>query len=170
VRVLVATDIAARGLDIDQLPHVVNFELPNVPEDYVHRIGRTGRAGMVGEALSLVSPDERDELRAIERMLKRSIPVMAVEGFVPGAEPAPSQGQPRQHPHPRSQGHGRGGHHAHRHAPRAQHAHAPSPARSHEARPAPAAAPAGTPSAHAPQAHAPKRRGSGRPPRRDWSR
>ncbi|MGH8481526.1 MAG: DEAD/DEAH box helicase, partial [Nevskiaceae bacterium] len=80
VRVLVATDIAARGLDIDMLPHVVNFELPNVPEDYVHRIGRTGRAGLEGEALSLVGNEERDELRAIERMLKRSIPVMQVEG------------------------------------------------------------------------------------------
>jgi ATP-dependent RNA helicase RhlE len=88
VRVLVATDIAARGLDIDLLPHVVNFELPNVPEDYVHRIGRTGRAGEEGQALSLVSADERDELRAIERMLRTSIPVQNVDGFS-GRTPAP---------------------------------------------------------------------------------
>jgi ATP-dependent RNA helicase RhlE len=73
VRVLVATDIAARGLDISDLPHVVNFELPNIPEDYVHRIGRTGRAGKSGVAMSLVSPDERKYLRDIERLLKRPI-------------------------------------------------------------------------------------------------
>jgi ATP-dependent RNA helicase RhlE len=77
IQVLVATDIAARGIDISELPHVVNFELPHVPEDYVHRIGRTGRAGRNGEAVSLVSRDERDRLRAIEKMLGRSIPVAA---------------------------------------------------------------------------------------------
>jgi ATP-dependent RNA helicase RhlE len=77
IQVLVATDIAARGLDIAELPHVVNFELPHVPEDYVHRIGRTGRAGRSGEAVSLVSRDERERLRAIEKMLGRSIPVAA---------------------------------------------------------------------------------------------
>jgi ATP-dependent RNA helicase RhlE len=77
VRILVATDIAARGLDISEMPHVVNFELPHVPEDYVHRIGRTGRAGSPGRAVSLVSRDERDRLRAIEKMLGRSIPVAA---------------------------------------------------------------------------------------------
>jgi ATP-dependent RNA helicase RhlE len=81
VRVLVATDIAARGLDIDQLPHVVNFELPNVAEDYVHRIGRTGRAGNEGEAMSLVCVDELKLLRDIERLLKREIPKEIVEGF-----------------------------------------------------------------------------------------
>lgn len=84
VRVLVATDIAARGLDIDQLPYVVNFELPNVPEDYVHRIGRTGRAGQVGEAVSLISRDEYDHWRGIERLLKQSIPAFEIEGFHPG--------------------------------------------------------------------------------------
>jgi len=73
VRVLVATDIAARGLDIDQLPHVVNFDLPHVAEDYVHRIGRTGRAGNSGEAISLVAPDEGKLLKGIERLLKRSL-------------------------------------------------------------------------------------------------
>jgi ATP-dependent RNA helicase RhlE len=83
VRVLVATDIAARGLDIDQLPHVVNYELPNVPEDYVHRIGRTGRAGNDGEAVSLVCVDERDFLRNIERLLKREIPKITIAGFEP---------------------------------------------------------------------------------------
>ena len=77
IRVLVATDIAARGLDISELPHVVNFELPHVPEDYVHRIGRTGRAGLRGQAISLVSREERDRLRAIEKLLGRAIPVAA---------------------------------------------------------------------------------------------
>jgi ATP-dependent RNA helicase RhlE len=81
--VLVATDIAARGIDIDQLPHVVNFELPNVPEDYVHRIGRTGRAGATGEAVSLVCVDEEIFLKDIERLIKRSIPREAVPGFEP---------------------------------------------------------------------------------------
>jgi len=77
IQVLVATDIAARGLDISELPHVVNFELPHVPEDYIHRIGRTARAGSSGEAISLVSREERDRLRAIERLLGRAIPVAA---------------------------------------------------------------------------------------------
>jgi len=81
VRVLVATDIAARGIDIDQLPHVVNFELPNVAEDYVHRIGRTGRAGNEGEALSLVCVDELKLLKDIERLTKNEIPKIAIEGF-----------------------------------------------------------------------------------------
>ncbi len=83
VKVLVATDIAARGLDIDQLPHVVNFELPHVAEDYVHRIGRTGRAGRDGEAVSLVCVDERALLAGIERLLKRSLPQRVVDGFAP---------------------------------------------------------------------------------------
>ena len=83
IRVLVATDIAARGIDIDQLPHVVNFELPNVPEDYVHRIGRTGRAGMKGEAISLVCVDELELLRAIERFTKSSIEKVDIEAFRP---------------------------------------------------------------------------------------
>ncbi|WP_312596925.1 DEAD/DEAH box helicase [Stutzerimonas nitrititolerans] len=81
VRILVATDIAARGLDIDQLPHVVNFELPNVEEDYVHRIGRTGRAGRSGEAISLVSPDEEKLLKGIERMTKQKIADGDLMGF-----------------------------------------------------------------------------------------
>jgi ATP-dependent RNA helicase RhlE len=81
--VLVATDIAARGLDIDALPHVINFELPNIPEDYVHRIGRTGRAGLGGEALSLVCADERLYLRDIEKLIKREIDKQTLPGFEP---------------------------------------------------------------------------------------
>ena len=83
VQVLVATDIAARGIDIDQLPHVVNFELPNVPEDYVHRIGRTGRAGMQGEAISLVCIDEHELLRNIEKFTKSKIEKVDIEAFKP---------------------------------------------------------------------------------------
>ncbi|QTL38828.1 ATP-dependent RNA helicase RhlE [Xenorhabdus budapestensis] len=86
IRALVATDIAARGLDIDQLPHVVNYELPNVAEDYVHRIGRTGRAEATGQAISLVCVDEHKLLKDIERLLKREIPRIAL----PGYEPDPS--------------------------------------------------------------------------------
>ncbi|MCL4162144.1 UNVERIFIED_CONTAM: hypothetical protein GTU68_012786 [Idotea baltica] len=99
VRVLVATDIAARGLDIPLLPHVVNFELPNIPEDYVHRIGRTGRAGASGEALSLVSADETSFLRDIEKLIEMKLPVEIMEGFEPdpNASTAPiKQGQGRQ--------------------------------------------------------------------------
>ncbi len=83
VRVLVATDIAARGLDIPLLPHVINFELPNISEDYVHRIGRTGRAGASGEAISLVSADETTYLRDIEKLVGMKLPVEIVEGFEP---------------------------------------------------------------------------------------
>ena len=83
VRVLVATDIAARGLDIDQLPHVVNFELPNVAEDYIHRIGRTGRAGNEGEAMSLVCVDELKLLKDIERLVKHDIPRVQIADFEP---------------------------------------------------------------------------------------
>ncbi|CDG97289.1 ATP-dependent RNA helicase RhlE [Xenorhabdus bovienii] len=83
IRALVATDIAARGLDIDQLPHVVNFELPNVAEDYVHRIGRTGRAEATGQAISLVCVDEHKLLHDIERLLKREIPRIAISGYDP---------------------------------------------------------------------------------------
>lgn len=89
VRVLVATDIAARGLDIDQLPQVVNFELPNVPEDYVHRIGRTGRAGSSGSAVSLVDREEVKLLKDIEKLIKREIPKVQVEGFIPSDKPEP---------------------------------------------------------------------------------
>ncbi|MDD2839137.1 MAG: DEAD/DEAH box helicase [Sulfuricurvum sp.] len=83
VRVLVATDIAARGIDIDALPHVVNFELPNIAEDYVHRIGRTGRAGCEGEALSLVCVDEAEYLKGIEKLINKKLDRHIIEGFEP---------------------------------------------------------------------------------------
>jgi ATP-dependent RNA helicase RhlE len=94
IRVLVATDVAARGLDIEDLPHVVNFELPWEPQDYIHRIGRTGRAGATGDAVSLVSIDEADLLRGVQRLLKKAIPWQVEEGFVPdrNAEPQPLRG------------------------------------------------------------------------------
>ncbi|KAB1067368.1 DEAD/DEAH box helicase [Tamlana haliotis] len=104
VRVLVATDIAARGLDIPLLPHVINFELPNVSEDYVHRIGRTGRAGAKGQAISLVSADETTFLRDIEKLIDIKLPVEIVEGFEPdpNASTAPIRpGQNRQNRAPR---------------------------------------------------------------------
>ncbi|ATQ78168.1 RNA helicase [Massilia violaceinigra] len=83
LQVLVATDIAARGIDIDQLPHVVNYDLPNIPEDYVHRIGRTGRAGATGEAVSLVCVDEHDMLKDIEKLIKQTLPRQIIAGFEP---------------------------------------------------------------------------------------
>ncbi len=93
IRVLVATDIAARGIDIDKLPHVVNFELPNVPEDYVHRIGRTGRAGSEGQAVSLVCVDENLLLANIERLINSKLPKIVIEGFKvdPTIRPEPIQ-------------------------------------------------------------------------------
>ena len=91
IRVLVATDVAARGLDIDNLPHVVNFELPWNPEDYVHRIGRTGRAGATGDAVSLVCIDEADLLRGVQRLLQVAIPWEVADGFVPRGTRRPSR-------------------------------------------------------------------------------
>jgi ATP-dependent RNA helicase RhlE len=88
LEVLVATDVAARGLDVDDLPLVVNYELPHVPEDYIHRIGRTGRAGATGEAISLVAPEEEKYLSEIERLLKKKIEVIALGGFDPAAAAA----------------------------------------------------------------------------------
>ena len=81
LQVLVATDVAARGLDIDDLPLVLNYELPYVPEDYIHRIGRTGRAGASGEAISFVAPEEEKYLAEIERLLKKTVPIVSAEGF-----------------------------------------------------------------------------------------
>ncbi|HUJ85860.1 MAG TPA: DEAD/DEAH box helicase [Burkholderiales bacterium] len=101
LRVLVATDIAARGLDIEFLPHVVNYDLPHVAEDYVHRIGRTGRAGSSGEAVSLVGHEERPLLAAIERLMNREVEKKIVPGFEPGTAPA----RPREPEHrPRREG------------------------------------------------------------------
>ncbi len=95
VRVLVATDVASRGLDIEQLPYVVNFELPNVPEDYVHRIGRTGRAGMEGRAISLVCKDEYPFLESIEKLIARKIVKEVVPGYEPSSMPK-SEGEQAQ--------------------------------------------------------------------------
>ncbi|MGB9428583.1 MAG: DEAD/DEAH box helicase [Gammaproteobacteria bacterium] len=129
VRVLVATDIAARGLDIAQLPHVVNYELPHVPEDYVHRIGRTARAGRAGEATSLVSPDERGLLRDIEHLLKQELPRATADGFKPNpafikaetdSRPAHREHHPR-HAHGRESGwHSRPGARGHGQRPAAR--------------------------------------------------
>ncbi|MEX3922941.1 DEAD/DEAH box helicase [Paraburkholderia sp. BR10936] len=110
LQVLVATDIAARGIDIDQLPHVVNYDLPNVPEDYVHRIGRTGRAGATGEAVSLVCVDEHQLLKDIEKLIKRAVPQEVIAGFEPDPNAKPEPIQRRSQPQGRSprQGQGQG--------------------------------------------------------------
>jgi ATP-dependent RNA helicase RhlE len=118
ITALVATEVAARGLDIKELPHVVNYELPNVPEDYVHRIGRTARAGGSGSAVSLVSPDETPLLKDIERMLKRALPVTALPEFKIVATPvgAPRDGNGSSDERgPRRQGGGGGRHSSGRH-------------------------------------------------------
>jgi ATP-dependent RNA helicase RhlE len=124
-RVLVATDVAARGLDIPLLPLVVNFDLPMVAEDYVHRIGRTGRAGASGEAISLVAPDEAGLLRAIHRVLKQDIEMVPVEGYAPSrpirmGNDAPGAGRPGGNRPPSKPRRG----HA---APASRHAHAGKP-------------------------------------------
>jgi ATP-dependent RNA helicase RhlE len=103
IRVLVATDIAARGLDIDQLPQVINFELPNVPEDYVHRIGRTGRAGSSGAAVSLVDREELKLLKDIEKLIKREIPKIPAEGWVQPEKAEPEAPRPPRQPQRRPQ-------------------------------------------------------------------
>ncbi len=111
VRALVATDIAARGLDIDQLPHVVNYDLPEVAEHYVHRIGRTGRAGNEGLAVSLVARDERPLLKSIERLLGYGVAIRQPDGFVaPPPRPSESQARPRAQQQASNEGHA----HAHR--------------------------------------------------------
>jgi len=107
VQVLVATDIAARGLDIIELPQVVNYELPHVPEDYVHRIGRTGRAGCAGQALSLVSDDERERLHAIEKVLGKKISVLPLDRSKIRIVEQPSDGaRPSTATQPQGQRHG----------------------------------------------------------------
>ena len=114
ITALVATEVAARGLDIKELPQVVNYELPNVPEDYVHRIGRTGRAGAPGQAVSLVAGDEAGFLRDIERVVRKSIPVLPTPSYPMVAEapeaprpPRPAQGQSRGRSQGAGQGHAR---------------------------------------------------------------
>ena len=103
IRVLVATDIAARGLDIPLLPHVVNFELPNVPEDYVHRIGRTGRAGASGEAISLVCSEETEYQKAIEKLLQTTLETNIIEGFEPTDDAPPKRASTqKKRPHKKS--------------------------------------------------------------------
>ncbi len=128
VRALVATDVAARGLDINELPYVVNFDLPHNPEDYIHRIGRTGRAGQSGAAISLVSIEERTQFAAIKKLIKIEIPATAVEGFEPqsrAANPAPerrpssnAQHQHRRPEHRQRHDHGRATQRAHVAEPR----------------------------------------------------
>jgi len=119
IRVLVATEVASRGLDIKELPHVVNFELPNVPEDYVHRIGRTGRAGATGIAVSLVSADEQGLLKDIEKVLRKPVPVVPTPSFAPAPPPVPEHNEryrdPRAASHPRRAG---GGQHRSQSKPR----------------------------------------------------
>jgi ATP-dependent RNA helicase RhlE len=130
VRVLVATDIAARGIDVDGISHVVNYDFPRHPEDYVHRIGRTGRAHAVGDAISFVTPEDHAELRALERFLGRGIVRRRVEGFQPAAPAAPAHdggGEGRGPQRPRGHGAaptsagGRGPGHHHRRAQRPSH-------------------------------------------------
>ncbi|HEX7611147.1 MAG TPA: helicase-related protein, partial [Candidatus Limnocylindrales bacterium] len=106
-----ATDVASRGLDIADLPYVVNYELPFEAQDYIHRIGRTGRAGASGTAISLVSPGEVEELRAVQRLLRKSIPCAVVEEFLPDpdAEPAQSRHSAGRSGAPSSSGWGRQG-------------------------------------------------------------
>ncbi|PHM48119.1 ATP-dependent RNA helicase RhlE [Xenorhabdus miraniensis] len=126
IRALVATDIAARGLDIDQLPYVVNYELPNVAEDYVHRIGRTGRADATGQAISLVCVDEHKLLKDIERLLKREIPRIAISGYEPDpsikAEPIQNGRNSRDNSPRRNNARGNGfrDNHSHSEQPRSQ--------------------------------------------------
>jgi ATP-dependent RNA helicase RhlE len=109
VGILVATDIAARGLDIEQLPHVVNYELPMVAEDYIHRIGRTGRAGQVGDAISLVCVDERPLLQDIQALLRRPIPTESIEGFEPNRSIRPEPIRLRSTPAERAERHAQRG-------------------------------------------------------------
>jgi ATP-dependent RNA helicase RhlE len=120
IRVLVATDIAARGIDIDQLPHVVNYELPNVPEDYVHRIGRTGRAGQSGEAVSLVCVDEHKLLKDIEKFIKSDIKKVDIEAFRPDPN---IKAEPIQNGRGGGRGRGNGGGNS-RNKPRSNSSHA----------------------------------------------
>jgi ATP-dependent RNA helicase RhlE len=160
LQVLVATDIAARGIDIDELPHVVNFDLPHVAEDYVHRIGRTGRAGSSGEAVSLVSFDDRPLMTAIERLMTRQVEQRVIAGFEPGnplhqqpREPQQQRGRrPQQHQQRRPQQHQRPQHNNQRRAEGNRNAPHPRPEQPQPQRPrqtpvtpGPSSRPTGTP-------------------------
>ncbi len=162
-RVLVATDIAARGIDVDGVTHVVNYDMPDVPENYVHRIGRTARAGAEGNAIAFCSPEEREELRAVERLIRLRIPVKPVPAGI--AHPAPEQ--PKQYvPPPTPGAHGHAPHRPPQHSPNHRPHVSPAPqaqAAPHAAgeRPTPPAAPG---QATAPHAHAPHPTSPSRPP------
>jgi ATP-dependent RNA helicase RhlE len=159
LQVLVATDIAARGIDIDELPHVVNFDLPHVAEDYVHRIGRTGRAGSSGEAVSLVSFDDRPLMTAIERLMTRQVEQRVIAGFEPGnplhqqpREPQQQRGRrPQQHQQRRPQQHQRPQHNNQRraegnkNAPHQRPEQPPQRPRQTPVTPGPSSRPTGTP-------------------------
>ncbi|MSQ88703.1 MAG: DEAD/DEAH box helicase [Betaproteobacteria bacterium] len=134
LQVLVATDIAARGIDIDDLPHVVNFDLPHVPEDYVHRIGRTGRAGSSGEAVSLVSFDDRPLMSAIEKLMNRKVEQRVIEGFEPGnpLHQLPREPQPQRQRRPQHVQHRQHGQHGQHHQPRADHKNPRQPHATHK--------------------------------------
>ena len=144
LQVLVATDIAARGIDIDELPHVVNFDLPHVAEDYVHRIGRTGRAGSSGEAVSLVSHEDRSLMTAIERLMARQVESRVVPGFEPGRhQPQAPQEQPRRHARP--QQHRRADHKNPGRPAQQPQQPSPRPQRAPARQPGPVSHPTGTP-------------------------
>jgi len=152
LQVLVATDIAARGIDIDELPHVVNFDLPHVPEDYVHRIGRTGRAGSSGEAVSLVAFDDRPLMVDIEKLMNRKVEIRIIAGFEPGnpVHQQPRQAQPQRHQQRRPQQHnqrrGGNGNPRHQHAAQKQPQHQPQQQpRAPQHAPGPVSRPTGTP-------------------------
>jgi ATP-dependent RNA helicase RhlE len=155
LQVLVATDIAARGIDIDELPHVVNFDLPHVPEDYVHRIGRTGRAGSSGEAVSLVAFDDRPLMSAIEKLMARKVELRVIAGFEPGnplhQQPRDSdqrRSQPQRHQQRRPQQHQRPQQHNQRRAEgnrNAPHTRPVQQPRQTPVTPGPSSRPTGTP-------------------------
>jgi len=138
LRVLVATDIAARGIDIEALPHVVNYDLPHVAEDYVHRIGRTGRAGAEGEAVSLVSHEDRPLMAAIERLMARQVESRVIEGFEPGqrsSRPAPEPQRQQRRGRPQQQRRGQPQHHRRPQGQQKKHSHqGKTPQRAHPPR------------------------------------
>jgi ATP-dependent RNA helicase RhlE len=160
VTALVATEVAARGLDIKELPYVVNYELPNVPEDYVHRIGRTGRAGALGQAVSLVASDENALLRDIERVLRRSVPIAATPPFK-ATEAAPAGSADRIHSAPPSRHHGQ---------PASRHHGQPANLRARSSERRDTRQPAGARPQSARHQQGPRHQGAGHPSRRQGGR